>query len=153
MGPRCISDCVWDCGRPPPLGRAPANGLVVWLLDWKINVQSQINLRLETCPHRCSSNPADAHFILRATLMQCHIHILSGIPCCCGIMELYCFYDVVLVLRFYLRHTKTNSYQLDWYGTSHWTRTDSVCGLSNAESVSAQSWSAAKSDIKQCIMN
>lgn len=42
MGLGCITDCIWDCRRPPPLSRASENGLAIWLLDWKTNVQSPL---------------------------------------------------------------------------------------------------------------
>lgn len=65
MGLRCISDRVWDCSWPSHLRKAPENGLVVRLLDWKMNVQSpSTSDRKLFPPTDVAYNTADAHFIL-----------------------------------------------------------------------------------------
>lgn len=124
---------IWDCGRPPPFSTGSENGLVIWLLDWKMNVPSPLSSNWTLAPTDVAtirlmhSNPVwntlpRRHFRSSRSFWTC--------PC-------------VLLLSEPHRLTQTNSHRLDWFGISNWTWVDSVHPLSD-EWVSAQTWSGAK---------
>lgn len=41
---------IWDCGQPPPFSTGSENGLVIWLLDWKMNAQSPLSSNWTLAP-------------------------------------------------------------------------------------------------------
>lgn len=129
---------IWDCGRPPPFSTSLENGLVIWLLDWKMNVQSLLSSNWTLSPTDVApirlmhSNPVWNTRLQRHCRSSCSLWMC---PC-------------VLLLSEPHRLTQTNSHRLDWFGISNWTWVDSVHSLRD-EWVSAQTWSGAK----DCIMN
>lgn len=133
MGLRCITACIWDRGRPPPLSIGSENGLVIWLLDWKMNVHSPLSSNWTLAPADVAAiRPMHSSPVWNTRLRR---HFRSS----CRLWTCPC----VLLLSEPDRLTQTNSHRLDWFGILNWTRADSVHPLSD-EWVSARTWSGAK---------
>lgn len=128
---------IWDCGRPAPFSTSSENGLVIWLLDWNVNVESPLSSNWTLwATDETMIRPMHSNLVWN-TLPQRHFRS------CCSWWMCPC----VLLLSEPHRLTQTYSLCLDWFGILSWTWVDSLHPLSD-EWVSAQTWSGAK----DCIM-
>lgn len=128
---------IWDCGQPPPFSTGSENGLVIWLLDWKMNVQSPLSSNWTLAPTDVAT--------IRPVLSDPVWNLLLQRPFF-SFFKVLAAYELVLARCFYLSLTDSLSWTsshrlLDWFGILDWTWVDSAHPLSD-EWVSI--WSGAK---------
>lgn len=136
------SKWVWDAsvtvsgtvaGRPPHLHRAPENGLVVWLLDWKMYVQSP-----STSDRKLPPTDVATIQLMHTPAWEPQSHAVPHLqPDSLEYSAVWVLWSCIvswLCSVFYLSCTRQIHINLIDMAPKYWTLTDSACCLSNADS-------------------